>query len=163
MRLRRATAADLPSVGEVTVAAYEQFLQGPQDGYRERLRAAEVRDREAELWVATPDDSDEILGNVTVCPPDSPWREVAGPDEAEFRMLAVSPTARRLGVGEALTRLCVERAREQGAGAVVLSSLAEMADAHRLYTRLGFERVPDRDWEPVPGVSLIAFIKRLDD
>ena len=38
-----------------------------------------------------------------------------------------------------------------------------MADAHRLYTRLGFERVPDRDWEPVPGVSLIAFIKRLDD
>lgn len=162
MRLRRATAADHEAIGEVTIAAYEEFLTGTEDDYRNRLGDAAGRDRDAELWVATPDESDEILGSVTVCPPGSPWRELAAPDEGEFRMLAVSPTARRLGVGEALARLAVERAGGHGAQAVVLSSLAEMAAAHRLYERLGFEREPARDWEPVPAVRLIAFHKRLD-
>jgi len=32
-----------------------------------------------------------------------------------------------------------------------------MLAAHRLYRRLGFVRVPERDWEPVPGVVLWAF------
>jgi hypothetical protein len=29
--------------------------------------------------------------------------------------------------------------------------------AHRLYARLGFGRLPERDWEPVPGITLLAF------
>ncbi len=68
MRLRRARADDLAAIGEVTVAAYEEYPEGDVDGYVEHLRDAARRDREAELWVATPDDSDEILGSVTVCP-----------------------------------------------------------------------------------------------
>ena len=36
-----------------------------------------------------------------------------------------------------------------------------MTAAHRIYERHGFERVPDRDWSPVPGVHLIAFRKEL--
>lgn len=161
MRLRRARPADLEAAGEVTVAAYEEFTLGEQDPYVEQLRNAAARDREAEVWVATPDDSDEILGCVTVCPPGSRWRELAGPDEGEFRMLAVAPTARRMGVGEALARRCLERAAAQGAKAVVLSSLPEMSGAHRIYERLGFERVPARDWQPIPEVRLIAFYKRM--
>ena len=113
--------------------------------------------------MATPDDSDDVLGTVTVCPPHSPWREVAQPGEGEFRMLAVAPTARgsgrRRGAGQALHRA----ARAQGARALVLCSLEAMTDAHRLYHRLGFERIPERDWDPVPDVHLIAFRKRLDD
>jgi ribosomal protein S18 acetylase RimI-like enzyme len=162
VRLRRATPADHEAAGDVTVAAYADFTLGPDDPYLARLRDAASRDRDAELWVATPDDSDRVLGNVTVCPPGSPWRELAGPDEGEFRMLAVAPEARGTGVGEALARHAVDRAAEQGARAVVLSSLPEMAGAHRLYGRLGFERAPARDWQPVPGVRLIAFTKRLD-
>jgi hypothetical protein len=44
---------------------------------------------------------------------------------------------------------------------MVLSSLREMATAHRVYARLGYTRLPERDWEPVPGVHLIAFRKEL--
>ena len=32
-----------------------------------------------------------------------------------------------------------------------------MTVAHRVYERLGFVRAPERDWEPVPGVHLIAY------
>jgi ribosomal protein S18 acetylase RimI-like enzyme len=160
MRLRRATAADLEEAGEVTVAAYADFTLGPTDPYIARLRDTATRDREAEVWVATPDDADTVLGCVTLCPPGSPWRELAGPDEGEFRMLAVAPRARGRGVGEALARLCLDRFRDEGCRAVLLSSLPVMEAAHRLYTRLGFRRLPERDWSPVPGVELIAF--RLD-
>lgn len=161
--MRRATPDDLEAAGEVTVAAYADFTLGPDDPYVARLRDAAARYRNAELWVATPDDSDEVLGSVTVCPPGSPWRELAGLEEGEFRMLSVAPAARRTGVGEALAGLAIERALDHGARAMVLSSLAEMAGAHRLYARLGFERAPARDWQPMPDVRLIAFYKPLED
>jgi ribosomal protein S18 acetylase RimI-like enzyme len=60
----------------------------------------------------------------------------------------------------ALVGACLERAREIGCSAVVLGSLPEMEAAHRLYQRLGFRRIPGRDWSPAEGVDLQAF--RLD-
>jgi hypothetical protein len=44
---------------------------------------------------------------------------------------------------------------------MVLSSLAGMTAAHRLYGRLGYTRLPGRDWSPMPDVHLIAFVKEL--
>ncbi|MCW2738971.1 GNAT family N-acetyltransferase [Nocardioides sp.] len=158
MRLRRATPEELERVGDLTVRAYAGFTLGPADPYVERLRDAASRAREAELWVAV-DDDDLLLGNVTYCPPGSSYREVSRPDEGEFRMLAVDPDARGLGAGTALATLCEERAREHGAIGMALSTLAEMTDAHRVYTRLGYARDPGRDWSPLPGVELIAFSK----
>jgi hypothetical protein len=38
-----------------------------------------------------------------------------------------------------------------------------MHAAHRLYERLGFTRLPDRDWEPVPQVLLLAYSLSLTD
>jgi ribosomal protein S18 acetylase RimI-like enzyme len=153
--VRRAAPADLVAAGEVTVAAYAEFTEGPDDHYVALLRDAARRDREAELWVAERDG--EVLGTVTIALPGSPWREIGADDEGEFRMLAVSPTARRQGIGEALTGLVLDRFRSLGFAAIVLSSLAEMTAAHRVYERAGFVRVPDRDWSPVPGVDLIAY------
>ena len=157
--LRRATPADLAAAGEVTVAAYAEFTQGPDDHYLALLRDAARRDREAELWVAERDG--EVLGTVTIALPGSPWREIGAEDEGEFRMLAVSPAARRQGIGEALTRLVMDRFRSLGFRAVVLSSLAQMTSAHRVYERHGFRREPARDWSPVPGVDLVAFVAEL--
>jgi ribosomal protein S18 acetylase RimI-like enzyme len=153
--VRRARPADHDAVGEVTVAAYAGFVDGPKDHYIAHLRDAAGRDREAELWVA--ERQGEIVGTVTLAREGSAWREIGQPGEGEFRMLAVAPWAQRQGVGQALTQLVLDRFRELGAHAIVLSSLAEMSDAHRIYQRLGFQRLPERDWSPVPGVELIAF------
>jgi predicted N-acetyltransferase YhbS len=160
MHLRRARPGEYDEIGAVTVAAYEPVLAGAEESYVERLRNAEARDLEAELWVAVGPDDRELLGTVTLCRDGSPWREIATADEGEFRMLAVAPRAQGQGVGEALARHCVDRFRETGAAGVVLSSTPGMTGAHRLYARLGFERLPERDWAPVPGVQLWAF--RLD-
>jgi ribosomal protein S18 acetylase RimI-like enzyme len=161
MRLRRASPEDLRAVGEVTIAAYAEFGDGNPDEYVEHLRGAERRDREAELWVATPDDSDEILGTVTVCPEGSAWREIAAPGEGEFRMLAVAPAARGHGVGAALVDLVIERFRRDRAAAIVMSTLPQMRSAHRIYEAAGFERAPELDWSPTDTVHLLAYRREL--
>lgn len=160
MHVRRATHEDLPAVGDLTVAAYERFLDGPDDPYTAQLRNAQARMLEAELWVAVAEDDRQVLGAVTICPDGSPWREIGVAGEGEFRMLAVAPSARRQGAAEALVQACVDRCRELGYTAVVLSSLPVQVEAHRLYDRLGFRRTPEKDWSPVPGIDLIGF--RLD-
>lgn len=157
MRIRLARPEELAVVGEITVAANASFRSGPDDPYIERLRDAAARAEHAELWVAVEQESGQVLGTVTTCPPGSPWRELARDGEGEFRMLAVAPDAQRRGVGDALVRHVLAHYRAGGARAVVLSSLVEQVAAHRLYTRHGFARLPERDWEPVPGVDLIAF------
>jgi hypothetical protein len=35
------------------------------------------------------------------------------------------------------------------------------ATARRLYERLGFQRAPELDWSPVPGVNLLALRREL--
>jgi ribosomal protein S18 acetylase RimI-like enzyme len=157
MRLRRAQPDDLAAVGEVTVAAYEEYAENDVDGYALFLSDAARRDREAELWVATPDDSEEILGTVTICPEGSIWREVAEPGEGEFRVLAVKPEARGRGVGAALLGLVVDRFRGEGAPRIVMSTQPGMLAAQHIYESAGFVRAPERDWSPVPGVDLIGY------
>lgn len=160
MELRRPVPDELVMAGRLCVAAYEEFFTGAEDFYRGHVADVARRDREAEVWVAA--EHDRLLGCVTSCPPGSSWRELArDATEGEFRMLAVHPGARGRGVGHALAVLCEERARLHGATRMVLSSLPEMAAAHRVYGRLGYTRAPERDWDPVPTVHLIAFTKEL--
>jgi ribosomal protein S18 acetylase RimI-like enzyme len=155
--IRPATEADLPVVGAITVEAYRaDGFVGDHDAYATTLADAASRFRAAELLVAV-DDSDAVLGSVTVVLPDTPYAEVSQPGELEFRMLSVASSARGRGVGEALVRTVIDRAKAAGVDRLVLSSSEKMLAAHRLYERLGFTRLPDRDWAPVPGVNLLAY------
>jgi ribosomal protein S18 acetylase RimI-like enzyme len=155
LEIRPATTAELPRVGDLCVAAYAPFLVAADAGYDEVLRDAATRAAAAELLVGV--DGGDVLGTVTFVPDGGPLGEIAVPGEAEFRMLAVDPAAQGRGVGLTLMRWLVDESRRRGKHAVVCSSLAEMRAAHRIYERLGFRRVPERDWSPQPGVALLAF------
>lgn len=160
--IRPAIPAEYAAAGELTVAAYlaDDLLAG-EESYADMLRATAARARQAELLVAVDPEGGQLLGTVTFARKESPWAELAADDEAEFRMLAVSPAARRHGVGEALIQACVERARQLGCAGLVISTLSTMHDAHRLYARAGFEPTPARDWGVGP-VRLLAYRLPLD-
>ena len=70
----------------------------------------------------------------------------------EVRLLAVAPEGRGHGVGEALMRECLRRARESGAPGITLHTTDMMQAARRLYERMGFARVPELDLRPLPDV-----------
>ncbi len=159
--IRRAERAEYTDVGELTVRAY--LTNGglsTDDPYYEVLRDAAARDQDAELWVAVDADG-TLLGSVAWCPAGSAYRELGGQGEGEFRTLAVAPAARGRGVGEALVRHCLSLAEAAGDVAVVISTADWMPAAHRLYRRLGFVAVPERDWSPRAGIALHAFVRPL--
>jgi ribosomal protein S18 acetylase RimI-like enzyme len=87
----------------------------------------------------------------------SPWAEDLRDGEAGVRMLAVPPGHQGGGVGRALVEACIELARSEAKRALFLHSTPWMEAAHHLYQRLGFRRVPERDWVPIPEVPLVAF------
>lgn len=156
MEIRVAHPDEVPAVGELTATVYVAggFIS-PDDAYVGRLRDATARAAEAELVVAML--GGVPVGTVTYCTYGSPWANLAAPGEAEFRMLAVSPTVRGLGLGQALVNRCIARAREDGCTVLRLSTEPIMYAAHRIYERLGFARTPDRDWQPVPGDDLLTY------
>ena len=86
--------------------------------------------------------------------------EVAQPGETDFRQLAVAPSARGRGIGEALTRQVIALAAERGSHRVVMNSGPQMTGAHALYAKMGFRRLTEREgrWEVEPGrwIELLA-------
>lgn len=170
--IRDARQDELPAVGEIRVGAYVAggFLS-PDSGYAPRLRtlgsagegtvlvaiagAGDGGDGAAEDGGPAADGG-PIVGTVMlVMPPQT--SEIAAPDEAEIRALAVAPGTQGMGVGGALLQAVLDRAARHGARALVLSTQQEMHAAHRLYERAGFTRQPARDWSPEPGLTLLAY------
>ncbi|HIV59178.1 MAG TPA: GNAT family N-acetyltransferase [Candidatus Stackebrandtia faecavium] len=160
LRVRPARESELDEVGDITVAAYAAAgLLPPDSDYASELRDAPARFAHSPLLVAEDPQLDGIAGSVTLCPFGSPLVELAtGVEELEIRMLSVAPRAQRRGVGEALLSACIEYAREHGCVRVVLFTQDRpiQTPAMRLYERLGFHYVPQRDWQPAPSVLLRA-------
>jgi ribosomal protein S18 acetylase RimI-like enzyme len=158
--VRDARPGEYALIGDLTVEVYVHGgLVSPESPYVRTLRDAADRAAKSELLVA--EVGGEIAGAVAYCPPGSAYAELAAPDEAEFRMLAVLAKARRAGAGRAMVGECVQRARAAGLTGLRLSTQPNMDAAHRMYERLGFVRTPDRDWSPVPGLNLLTYALRL--
>lgn len=159
IRVRPARPEELDAVGALTAAAYVAggALAHDDDGYVPVLRDAAARAAAGPVLVATLDDA--LAGTATLCPPGSAFSEIAGPDEGEVRFLAVDPTAWGRGVADALMAGAADWARAAGYVRLVLFVLEGNDAAHRLYARLGFRRVPERDWRPVPDLLLQAYAR----
>jgi ribosomal protein S18 acetylase RimI-like enzyme len=160
-------------LGEITVVAYRAInpphADADLDEYEAELRDIAGRAAGADVLVAVDGDGDgdgerAVLGGVTYVPDrSSPWAEFDEPDAAGIRMLAVAPEAQGRGVGEALTRACIDRAVAAGRAQILLHSTDWMTTAHRIYERLGFQRDPSFDREIEDEFWLRGFRLRLDD
>ncbi|WP_228374485.1 GNAT family N-acetyltransferase [Demequina rhizosphaerae] len=139
----------LQEIGELTALAYlADGLIDHAHPYLPQLRDAAARAQDAELLAMIDGERGEgsIVGTITLVPPGSPFIELAEDAEFELRMLAVSPIERGRGIGRTLTQAAMDRAVEQGATRIVLSTLDTMHAAHRLYERMGFRRREELDW-----------------
>jgi ribosomal protein S18 acetylase RimI-like enzyme len=154
MDIRDALPSQHAALGDLCVRAY-RAIGSVSDRYAAALRDVAGRAQTARVLVAVDDGAP--LGCVTLILDGGPLRELAAPDEGEFRMLAVDPAAQGRGVGAALVAACVEEVRGAGRARVVISSATDMTAAHRLYERLGFVRAPARDWRPMPAIQLLAY------
>ena len=159
MLIRSAAPDELAAVGDLTVAAYaaDGYLDHADD-YADELRDAARRAELATLLVAVDEQSGAVLGTATFVLAGTPYAEVSHPGEAEFRMLAVAKEARGQGVGCGAGAVLHRAGPGRREHALALCSLEAMVPAQRIYQRMGFVRSPDRDWEPLPGLTLVAFV-----
>ncbi|MFC5662501.1 GNAT family N-acetyltransferase [Kitasatospora misakiensis] len=156
--IRPARPEEYEEAGRITVEAFvgDGYTASDSD-YVHRLRDAARRAAEAELLVAVDSAAGAVLGCVTFAVGGTTWADIATPEEGEIRMLATAAAARGRGVGEALVRAALARSRELGLAGMAFSTQQEMRAAHRIYERVGFERAPERDWSPVPGIDLMVY------
>lgn len=159
LRIGTATPEDHDRIAELTVAVYVGGgLSSP--GYSAELADVAGRARLAELLVAR-DGSGRVIGSVAYVPAGGFGEVLTSDDEAGFRMLVVDPLVQGRGVGAALVEACLARARTAGKRRVVISTGTRMTTAQRMYRRLGFTRLPERDWSPFPGIDLLVYSREL--
>lgn len=166
--IREATPEEFATVGDVTVTAFQHGPYGhlPTSAERNRLlRDAEGRAASGTLLVAVASGTGAhaegtVIATASLLRAETEHSRLATGEEFELRLLGVLPEARGLGLGEALTRVALERAVEQGASALVLDTGELNLPAQRLYERLGFERISMdqmRDAAQTADVPLVAY------
>jgi ribosomal protein S18 acetylase RimI-like enzyme len=159
LSVQPARPEDFAAIAELTVAVYvDGGLASPD--YASELADVAGRASRADLLVVR-DTAGRVLGSVALVLRGDFGNVTASDDEAAFRMLVVDPAAQRRGIGELLVTTCLDRARAAGKRRMVLSTDPLMTTAHRLYRRLGFTRLPERDWSPVPGTDLLVYARDL--
>lgn len=67
------------------------------------------------------------------------------PQRFELAKMAVASSHQRRGIGESLGAAAIAFARDAGAASVFLRTNSRLANAIRLYERLGFHHAPDPD------------------
>ena len=148
---------EISAVRDLVSRAYAgDFELNP--AYLAEIERVAERARAADVWVAVDVSTGALLGTVTTPRAGSRLSPVARhDDELDFRFLGVAAAARGRGVGEALVRHVLALAASRGIRRVVLNTGPEMRSAQRLYERLGFARLPEREYrfERPDGTSFL--------
>ena len=159
MHIRDYREDDREQVNEVALAAFAQFSSIYDDwsAMAAGLGNMSALAQKGEVFVAERDDA--IIGAVAYIPPHAAKAEYFDPAWPIIRMLVVDPKARGLGVGRALTDICIDRARRDGSPVIALHTSPIMTVALPMYLRLGFEKF--RDTPPIHGVDYAVYLKPL--
>ncbi|ACV25514.1 GCN5-related N-acetyltransferase [Kangiella koreensis DSM 16069] len=165
--ITNANLDEFKSIGDLMVRVYSALEGFPkpeeQPTYYQMLRnvGSLTETPSTELFVAK-DEQKEILGAVVFFGDmkdyGSGGTAVQEKGACGFRLLAVAPAARGLGIGKALSIACIERTKLLGKKTVVIHSTEAMKVAWGMYERLGFKRELDLDFTqqdlPVYGFRL---------
>jgi ribosomal protein S18 acetylase RimI-like enzyme len=145
--VRRATPADLPSIGRLGALLVEEhhdfdprrFLaasRGTPEGYASFI-STQLEDPDAAVLVA--DDRREVIGYAYAAVEGYDYMSLRGP-AGVLHDIIVAPGHRGRGVGRLLLHAALEFLRSRGVPRVVLSTAERNEAAQRLFASMGFRR-----------------------
>jgi GNAT superfamily N-acetyltransferase len=67
-------------------------------------------------------------------------------NSAGFRLLSVDPSTRGHGIGKLLTHACIQKAKDQKLGQMIIHTTKAMQTAWTMYENIGFKRSEDLDF-----------------
>ncbi|MER7172598.1 GNAT family N-acetyltransferase [Streptomyces mesophilus] len=143
MRIRQATAADLPRLRDIERAAGEPFRTVGMTAIAEdeppALDVLEEFRRAGRAWVAVTAPEDEPVAYLVAEPVD---------EALHVEQVSVHPSVARRGVGRALLDHAAAYARDAGLGALTLTTFAEVPWNAPYYRRLGFRVLGEQELGP---------------
>ena len=83
-----------------------------------------------------------------------------GDGVCELKRIYVRPSARRRGLGQAMSEKLMAIARDKGYNMVRLDTLERLKGAPEMYEKLGFRRIPAYNHNPEPDI--VYFERALD-
>ncbi|QSE96059.1 bifunctional helix-turn-helix transcriptional regulator/GNAT family N-acetyltransferase [Fulvivirga lutea] len=146
---------DYKAIGQLMVEVYSQLDGFPKPDemprYYEFLQnVGELTQKPQTELFATYSRDNKVLGAVVFFGDmqyySSGGRAMKEKNSAGFRLLAVSPEARGLGLGRELTQKCIDRAKELGVKQVVIHTTKAMETAWSMYEKIGFIRARELDF-----------------
>ncbi|MGD9993582.1 MAG: GNAT family N-acetyltransferase [Salinivirgaceae bacterium] len=155
IEIRNARPDEFETLGELMVKVYSQLKGFPkpdeQPAYYEMLASIGQQTLKpcTELLVAVT--SHDVVAGGVVYFSDMQYYGSGGTATQEknasgFRLLAVDPAFRELGIGYQLTRECIEKARLHNNQQVVIHTTKAMQTAWKMYEKIGFVRSLDLDF-----------------
>jgi len=164
IRIRDARASERDAIRTLTERAYaehEHIMIPTAWTALARAAATALASNGPAEWIVA-ERAGTLVGSVMLYPPaEDAYHGLTRPAPwPELRLLAVPPEARGLGIATLLVDECVRRARGSGAHELGLHTSESMRAAIRLYERMGFERVPEYDFQP-EGVELVRAYRLL--
>ncbi|SDJ79965.1 GNAT family N-acetyltransferase [Sediminibacillus albus] len=166
MNIRDARKDEVQAIRKQRLQAYSIYAKAINQNHWQALKQAISSDADiqpgVELLVA--EHEGIALGSAALFPAntDAYQGHVEELDYPEIRVLAVTPEAQGKGVASALIEECIHRAKAKGYCWIGLHTGAFMHGAIRLYERVGFERLPQYDFEPAnDGIIVKAFRKAI--
>ncbi|HAF29006.1 MAG TPA: GNAT family N-acetyltransferase [Bacteroidales bacterium] len=153
--VRSAIPIEFEEIGKLLVQVYSHLDGFPKateqpEYYRMLANIGEqTKKPETELLVAV--SSNGKVGGVVVYFSDMKYYGSGGTATLEknasgFRLLAVDPSCRGLGLGKLLTNACIEKAKLKKHRNVVIHTTKAMQTAWKMYEKIGFKRSEDLDF-----------------
>ena len=153
--VRNARPDEFEEIGKLMVKVYSQLEGFPKQSeqpsyYKMLLNIGEFAHKpDTELLVAVSPEGN-IAGGVVYFS-DMKYYGSGGTATTEknaagFRLLAVDPAARGLGIGKLLTQECIRKAREANLSQMIIHSTKAMEVAWKMYEAMGFKRSEDLDF-----------------
>jgi predicted N-acetyltransferase YhbS len=165
LHIRDAHDSERDAIRNVILSAFQEYAEvmpAHWEEYRQGILSRLADVKPAEQIVA--EQNNAIVGAVLLFPTgtvfDRPPVTLSWP---EARLLAVAPAARGQGIGAALMRECMRRARKSGAAALTLHTSDVMHVAARMYERMGFVRAPELDFHPAKDLTVKGYRLNLHD
>lgn len=148
MHVREAPYGEFDDVRALLTAAYGQYAASVAEPALFERYHADLIDLDHSAGRAVTlvaEDAGELVGTARFYPAGT-IEEVPLPDGwAWVRAVGVRPDRRGDGIARLLMRECTRRAVAAGSVAICLHTITFMADAIRLYERLGYRREPSMD------------------
>jgi ribosomal protein S18 acetylase RimI-like enzyme len=145
MNYRPADNHDLPALVELGLDSYGRLKKNITTENWTKMETLLKSDQTFPLLIRdchsfVCEENGQLLGMAYLVPSGNPTK-VYSADTSYIRMVGVHPDAGGKGIAQALTKLCIDKAKKTGERMISLHSAEIMYDARHIYEKLGFQKI----------------------